>query len=676
MQGAEQRADSLTPVQYSRVSQIGGSGGNPDDGEGEVGPPPQRWAAALRDILERMKTLKWQWAGHTARRSDDIWTTAVMDWIPRDLKISRGRLPDHWGRDIRRAVESDKDEDVLSENSTREDMNDQQFVVTLSPEEWSMMKPEERMNKCVDKDKPNRRTGPTTLSLPTGTRRRSALEELVEKNVSACTVRREEARRSMHLGDNEPSHIPTLNALRLAKSRELKSRRVDDDPILAVGKLKYSAEYYSSMREIGLDPFHLFYWTPAQLCVYQEYCKNHPFPTVTSDATGKITAKLKHPFGNVSGVVYLYSVAVHDHEVGVQYTVANMLSESHNNLRIHHFLESWLRNGAPVPKEAVCDKFSGPSLWIRLNTSLQSAIDKILDEDNCPKENSFPEGVENENETPTDFMKWAHQIISEVKGNLAEEEGDHDNLQFLPEIVVCITKLMKCLPLWSVIMVPKFGYGSLTTSNAPVESIFNDIKHSTFQNVHLPTTVDRFLETHLRSLDGEMKLVAATSPRKKVLMQRETDAYQVIKNAVSLVISQNTTREDGSEVIGNNKLNNSKYKTVIISAHNPKCFACFRGDFTTGSHTCSVCGTPVHAAFSECSIPYDRSEEGYGEKRLCVKCADKVRTAGTVVLQRIFKKIVLKKTGEGSLHFHQRKDSGTLIWSRAANLKKLECRHP
>ncbi|KAJ8896839.1 hypothetical protein PR048_002185 [Dryococelus australis] len=473
-----------------------------------------------------------------------------------------------------------------------------------------MMKPEERMYKCVDKDKPNMRNWAyhiippnsdwtdtinehfwehTSLScalckscssvisgslqqepnenthvlinfkyrgpfvdcstgskrILKGTRRRSALEEIVEKNVSACTVRREEARRGMYLGDNEPTHIPTLNALRLTKSRELKSKHVDDDPILAVGKLKYSAEYYSSIREIGLDPFH-----------------NHPFPTFASDATGRITAKLKRPFGNLSGVVYLYSVAVHDHEAGVQYTIANILSESHNNLRIHHFLESWLRSGAP------------------LSTSLQSAIDTILDEDNCPKEVSFPKGVENEDETPTDFMKCAHQIILEVK---------------------------------SAIMVPKFGYGSLTSSSAPVESIFNDIKHRTFQNVHLPTTVDRFLANHLRSLDGEMKLVAAI--------------------------------EDGSEEIGNNKLNNSKFKTGIISAHNPKCFACSRGDFPTGAHTCSVCGTPVYAVFSECSIQYGRSEEG---------CEDSAKENWRVLAS-----------------LPQRKYIATLIWSRAANLKKL-----
>ncbi|KAJ8866958.1 hypothetical protein PR048_032820 [Dryococelus australis] len=499
------------------------------------------------------------------------------------------------------SAESDQDEDGLSENSTREDMNDQQFVVILSPEEWCKscssvisgslhQEPDENRHVLINLKYrgPFVECSTGSKCILKGTRRRSAIEELVEKNVSACTVRREEAQRIMHLGDNEPNHIPTLNALRLA----------------------------NSIREIGLDSFHVCYWTLAQLCVYQEYCKNHPFPTVASDATSGVTAKLKRPIGNVSGVVYLYSVAVNDHKAGVQYTVANMLPESHDNLRIHHFLESWLRSGAPVPKEAICDH----------SVALLSGLVKSFTQFAFLSE--YLENLENEDETPTDFMKWAHQIISEVKGNLAEEEGDHDNLDFLPEIVVCIAKLMKFLPLWSAIMVPKFGNGSLVYSSAPVESIFNDIKHRTFQNVHLPATVDRFLETHLRSLDGEMKLVAATSPRKKVLMQRETDASQVIQND----ISQNTTREDGSEVIGNNKLNNSKYKTGIISAHNPKCFTCSRSDFPTGAHTCSVYGTPVHAAFSECSIPYDRSEEGYGEKRLCVKCADKVRTAGLASL--------------------------------------------
>ncbi|KAJ8892638.1 hypothetical protein PR048_005219 [Dryococelus australis] len=192
------------------------------------------------------------------------------------------------------------------------------------------------------------------------TRRRSALEELVEKNVSACTVRREEARRSTHLGDYAPSHIPTLNALKLAKSRELKTRCVDDDPILALG-------------------------------VYQECCKNHPFPTVASDATGGITAKLKRPFGNVSGVVYLYSVAVHDYEAAL--SEAEGTSASTEELTQCEKAKTTLKNLFPTG----------------LNTSLQSAMDTILDEDNCPKENSFPEGVENEDETLTDFMKWAHQ---------------------------------------------------------------------------------------------------------------------------------------------------------------------------------------------------------------------------------------------------------------------------
>ncbi|KAJ8868749.1 hypothetical protein PR048_030289 [Dryococelus australis] len=58
-----------------------------------------RSVTKVRDILERVKTLKWQWAEHIARRRHDRWTTVMMDWIPRDLKRSRGRLPDRWDRD-------------------------------------------------------------------------------------------------------------------------------------------------------------------------------------------------------------------------------------------------------------------------------------------------------------------------------------------------------------------------------------------------------------------------------------------------------------------------------------------------------------------------------------------------------------------------------------------------
>ena len=53
-----------------------------------------RTITKVHDIVETVKTLKWQWAGHIARRSDGRWTKAVLEWSPRELQRPRGRPPD------------------------------------------------------------------------------------------------------------------------------------------------------------------------------------------------------------------------------------------------------------------------------------------------------------------------------------------------------------------------------------------------------------------------------------------------------------------------------------------------------------------------------------------------------------------------------------------------------
>ena len=40
----------------------------------------------VEDIVCRMKKLKWQWAGHIARSTDNHWTKIVMEWIPLEQK--------------------------------------------------------------------------------------------------------------------------------------------------------------------------------------------------------------------------------------------------------------------------------------------------------------------------------------------------------------------------------------------------------------------------------------------------------------------------------------------------------------------------------------------------------------------------------------------------------------
>ena len=43
---------------------------------------------------------KCQWAGHIARRSDQRWTTEILNWIHRDHKRPRKRPKKRWVDDI------------------------------------------------------------------------------------------------------------------------------------------------------------------------------------------------------------------------------------------------------------------------------------------------------------------------------------------------------------------------------------------------------------------------------------------------------------------------------------------------------------------------------------------------------------------------------------------------
>lgn len=54
----------------------------------------------VTDVIGRVKKLKWNWAGHLARRNDDRWTTKVLFWIPRDKKRPRKRPQCRWRDEI------------------------------------------------------------------------------------------------------------------------------------------------------------------------------------------------------------------------------------------------------------------------------------------------------------------------------------------------------------------------------------------------------------------------------------------------------------------------------------------------------------------------------------------------------------------------------------------------
>lgn len=59
-----------------------------------------RRRSKVTDIAQRIAWLKWQWAGHIARRTDGRWGGKVLEWRPRAGGRSRGRPPTRWTDDL------------------------------------------------------------------------------------------------------------------------------------------------------------------------------------------------------------------------------------------------------------------------------------------------------------------------------------------------------------------------------------------------------------------------------------------------------------------------------------------------------------------------------------------------------------------------------------------------
>ncbi|KAI8440939.1 hypothetical protein MSG28_009236 [Choristoneura fumiferana] len=58
----------------------------------------------VTDIAGKICKLKWQWAGHIARRTDNRWGRKVLEWRPRTGRRSVGRPPTRWTDDIVRVA--------------------------------------------------------------------------------------------------------------------------------------------------------------------------------------------------------------------------------------------------------------------------------------------------------------------------------------------------------------------------------------------------------------------------------------------------------------------------------------------------------------------------------------------------------------------------------------------
>lgn len=127
------------------------------------------------------------------------------------------------------------------------------------------------------------------------------------------------------------------------------------------------------------------------------------------------------------------------------------------------------------------------------------------------------------------------KYVTESSGLLTERENFH----YLPEFSKSFMKLLKTYTLWSAIMTKSFTSTELTSSSAPVESYFNDLKNRTFRSDALPIRVDKFICQHIKEVEGMIKLVNIACNDQKIKIQPKCDVPENkdlnIDNATTIV---------------------------------------------------------------------------------------------------------------------------------------------
>ena len=177
-------------------------------------------------------------------------------------------------------------------------------------------------------------------------------QQLVKElsTVSASVYRSNKALKIMQPSDQEPGTLYKTTVLNKAKHQSERQKHCDIDTLTSLVMMKQDSHKFS-IHEIGYDPFYILYWTNYQIHVYNIYA-NGSFPTITIDATGSIVKALKTG-GRKTKHIFLYQAVVNCH-LG-QFPVTQMLSERHDTVTIHMWLERWIQAGVALPKEVICD---------------------------------------------------------------------------------------------------------------------------------------------------------------------------------------------------------------------------------------------------------------------------------------------------------------------------------
>lgn len=202
------------------------------------------------------------------------------------------------------------------------------------------------------------------------------------------------------------------------------------------------------------------------------------------------------------------------------------------------------------------------------------------------------------------FKDWSKLLASKCEEKIGEVEGEFDNAQYIPEIVPMIINTMKLFPCWSNIMVNVFRYGDNIASSSRIESNFNNIKNRVFKNDNWPIRVDDFVGRLVEFYRGDHLIIQTKDDKEFTEDSLINDHPEQI---CSSLLSDEVCKTPNKEPIQGTAIK-------LTECNNN----CENGNFPTGLHRCSKCDKAVHLL--GCSVEDPFSEEGFGDKRICLSC--------------------------------------------------------
>lgn len=111
-------------------------------------------------------------------------------------------------------------------------------------------------------------------------------------------------------------------------------------------------------------------------------------------------------------------------------------------------------------------------------------------------------------------MPWLDDIYNSV--SLCDDKGDIDNIYYSDHFFKYLKKILLRLPLWSGVMNKFFNESDpLPPTSAFCESSFNIVKNIIFKTESLPLRIDKFVEGHINSIEGLLKLTLAENKQNK-----------------------------------------------------------------------------------------------------------------------------------------------------------------